>query len=151
MWGTADTYTYSVQLLDFEMYTVLVRESIMSGIFSLAGVMLIVFLISGSLLLASTVCISVLLVDFFLVALIPIWGLTFNNLIVLHLLASVALSALYTLFLANDFVMIEAPGHLPKHKQRMYKARLSISQTSSSVLHGIIISLLVLAILAKLG
>ena len=130
------------------MYSVLVKESIMSGLFALLGVLIIIFLISGSLTSAIVVCISVLLVDFFLVALIDIWGLTFNNIVVVHLLASIAISALYSLLVAMNYMMVEAPSHLPKHKQRMYRARLSISQTSSSVVHGIIASLITLSMVA---
>ena len=134
-------------MLDFEIYEVLVTESIYSAVFTLVGVLIVVLIVSGSVIAALLVLYCVLFVDLCLLALVPLWGLTFNNVVVVHMLASVALSALYSLFVTIDFILVEAPRHLTKSEQRKVKARLAVSQTSSSVLHGIVASLLALMIL----
>ena len=109
LWGVADTYCYSTQLLDFEMYIILVEETIYSAIYSLAGVIAVMLLITGSIRGTLLILFSALIVDLYLVALIPLWDLTFNNVIVVHLLASVALSVLYSLFIILDFMMARSP------------------------------------------
>ena len=107
---------------------------------------MVVFVITGSLMAALSVFLSVLIVDMCLLAMIPLLGLTFNNVIVVHMLASVALSVLYSLLVTMDYLLMDVPVHLTRRKQesRKYKARLAISRTSSSVLHGIIATLIAL-------
>ena len=87
-----------------------------------------------------------LLVDLFLIALIPLWNLTFNNIVVVHLVASLGLSVLYSVHISYTFLIVEAPGKLSTSKQRLLKARVALSRIGSSVLHGSISTLIAVII-----
>ena len=75
-----------------------------------------VLLITGYLFLATLVICSVLLVDLILVALLPLQDLTFNNIVVVHLVASLGLSVLYSVHITLSFMLVEAPRDMPKEK-----------------------------------
>ena len=79
------------------------------------AVFLVVLLITGSVFLAVLVIFSVLLVDLFLIAMVPLWDLTFNNITVVHLIASLGLSVLYSVHIALSFYLVDAPN-MPKPK-----------------------------------
>ena len=54
-----------------------------------------------------------MLVYVFLLASMSVWNLTFNNVIVVHLLASLGLSVLYSVHIALTFLLVEAPKVVP--------------------------------------
>ena len=121
---------------------VIVEETIISSACSIIAIFLVVLLITGYLFLATLVICSVLLVDLILVALLPLQDLTFNNIVVVHLVASLGLSVLYSVHITLSFMLVEAPRDMPKEKQRVWKARVGLSRIGSSVLHGSISTLL---------
>jgi len=108
-WGLERTYSWSDDMLIYEMFTVIVQEAVISCVSSVFAVFLVVLIITGSLWISGLVVSSVLLVDLFLVALIPLWGLTFNNILVVHLVAGLGLSVLYSLQIAHTFLLVQAP------------------------------------------
>ena len=92
-----------------EMFVVIVTETSLSSTFSLIAIFIVVLLITGSVRISGVTVMSVLLVDLFLIALIPLTDLTFNNLIVVHLIASLGLSVLYSAHISHTFLLVEAP------------------------------------------
>ena len=86
--GFDTTFSNSEDMLTYEQFVVIVRETIISSACSILAVFLVVLLITGSLFLGALVVFSVLLTDLFLVALVNLWGLTFNNIVVVHLVTS---------------------------------------------------------------
>ena len=96
--------------------------------------------------MAVLVIFSVLLVDLILIAILPLWDLSFNNIVVVHLVASLGLSVLYSVHISLSFHLVEAPRDMPKPKQRVWKARVGLSRIGSSVLHGSIATLLAVTI-----
>ena len=92
-----------------------------------------------------------MLVDLFLCATIAVWDLTFNNIIVVYLVASLGISVLYTTHISHSFFLIEAPSHLEVRKQRLYKARVALSRIGASVLHGGLATLLAVGIVGLLA
>ena len=139
-YGIEETYSYSDEMLTQEMFVVLVTETMLSSICSMAAVFLVVILITGSLPISCVVSLSVLLVYLGLSALIPLWDLTFNNVVVVHLVASLGLSVLYSAHIAYTYLLVEPPLELPQKRQRVWKAQVALSQMGSSMLHGIIAS-----------
>lgn len=95
---------------------VIVEETIISSACSIIAIFLVVLLITGYLFLATLVICSVLLVDLILVALLPLQDLTFNNIVVVHLVASLGLSVLYSVHITLSFMLVEAPRDMPKEK-----------------------------------
>ena len=111
-YGIPDTYTYSVDMLLYEQFVVLVSETVNSILCSLAAVLVVTFVITASFRLSTFAFISVTLIDLFIVALIPLVGLTFNNIVLIHLVISLGLTtvfsvniSLYYLRAVNDPVM----------------------------------------------
>ena len=135
-WGFDATYSYSTDMLTQEMFVVIVQETVISCVSSVVAVFLVTLIITGSLSLTAMVSFSILLVDLFVLALIPLWDLTFNNILVVHLIAGLGLSVLFSLHIAHTFLLVEPPAELPRKKQRIWKARVSLSRIGSSVLHG---------------
>jgi len=96
-WAIDKTYSWSEDMLNLEMFRVIVNEAVISCVSSFFAVFLVVLIITGSLWICSLVLACIILVDLFLVAIISIWNLTFNNILVIHLVAGVGLSVLYSL------------------------------------------------------
>ena len=132
-------------MLTYEMFAVLVRETMVTCFLSIFAVFLVVLIITGSLFISGLSVFSVFLVELFIIAIIPMSDLTFNNLSVVHLLASLGLSVLYSVHISHRYLLVEAPN-LPKPRQRVFKARVAMSRIGSSVLHGSISTLLALII-----
>lgn len=99
-----------------EMFVVLVGETMLSSLCSMFAVFLVVLMITGSLPISGVVSLSVLLVYLGLSALIPLWDLTFNNVVVVHLVASLGLSVLYSAHIAHTYLLMEPPLELPIRK-----------------------------------
>jgi len=137
-YGFEETYSYSDDMLVQEMFVVLVRETMLSSFCSIGAVFLVVLMITGSLPISGVVSLSVLLVYLGLSALIPLWDLTFNNVVVVHLVASLGLSVLYSAHIAHTYLLMEPPLELPIKKQRVWKAQVALSRMGSSMLHGIV-------------
>ena len=108
------TYSDSEDMLTYEQFVVIVQETVISSACSIVAIFLVVLLITGSFFLASLVIFSVLLVDLILIALLPLQNLTFNNVVVVHLVASLGLSVLYSLHITLSFLLVEAPRDMEK-------------------------------------
>ena len=146
MYGFEDTYSYSTDMLTQEMFVVIILETILSATFSLVAIFIVILLISGSFTTAILVSFSVCLVDLFLMALIPLWGMTFNNILVVHLVASLGLSVLYSAHIAHAYILALAPASFSKKKRRIWKARVALSRVGPSVMHGSLATLLAVII-----
>ena len=144
--GFDDTYSYSNEMLIDEMFVVIVQETALSSTFSLIAIFIVVLLITGSVRISGVTVISVLLVDLFLIALIPLTNLTFNNLIVVHLIASLGLSVLYSAHISHTFLLVEAPMEFDQRDERLWKTKVALSRMGSSVLHGSIATLIAVII-----
>lgn len=91
---------------------------------------------------------SVATVDLILIALIPLWDLTFNNIVLIHLVTSLGLSVLFSVKISIAFLRVEVPEleDLSKKEQRIWKTRLALGRIGTSVLHAIITILLAVSI-----
>mmetsp|Transcript_27061 Transcript_27061/g.33561 ORF Transcript_27061/g.33561 Transcript_27061/m.33561 type:complete len:138 (+) Transcript_27061:2387-2800(+) len=125
-------------MLVHEMFVSLVSETILSSLCSVGSVFLVVFLITGSAPIGFVVMLSVGLVYLGLSALISLWDLTFNNVVVVHLIASLGLSVLYSAHIAHTYLLVEPPLELPVSSQRVWKSQVALSRMGSSMLHGIV-------------
>ena len=113
---------------------------------SILAIFIVILIITGSLILSTMTIFSVLVLDLFLVALIPLWNLTFNNIVVVHMVASLGISVLYSVHISYTFLHTEPTIGLNAIQERRLKTRVALSQIGSSVLHGSITTLLTVAI-----
>ena len=90
----------------------------LTGALALAAVPIVVILLTASFLTAILVLISVFFVKLFIVGLIPLWSLTYNYFVLLHLLGSFTLSVFFTLFVFTDFILTDAPHYFSTKSQR---------------------------------
>lgn len=96
-----------------------------------------ILFITASISTTVIVGISVLLVDFYLLAVIFYWGLTFNSIVVVNIVIALGLSVDYSAHIAHTYQVVNAPKHLTKPMDiRKYKASKALSQMGSSVFHG---------------
>mmetsp|Transcript_11807 Transcript_11807/g.16050 ORF Transcript_11807/g.16050 Transcript_11807/m.16050 type:complete len:284 (-) Transcript_11807:1037-1888(-) len=109
--------------------------------------MAVVFLITASPRLGLIITGSLLLTVYFLLALIPLVGLQFNNVVVIYLITSIGLSVLYSAQISHTFLLVVVDSRLTPEKKRNVKARVSLARSSSSVLHSAIVTLLAISIL----
>jgi len=131
-----NTYSYSQEFLDYELYFVFMDETLLSCGLSIVAVFIVVVFITGSLPITCLVVLAILLVDLFLVAIIFYWDLTFNNVVVVNLVIAIGLAVDYSAHIAHSYLTTEAPKELDNSGKRKYKARKAISGMGSSVFHG---------------
>ena len=96
-------------MLNYETYKVLLKESILSIGLSLVAVAAVVFMITGSLPVTALVVLSVVLVDYFLIALIYFWDLTFNTIIIVNIVIAIGLAVDYSAHIAHTYLIIQPP------------------------------------------
>jgi len=136
-YGFEGTYSYSLEYLDFEQYVVFTEETTLSVGLSLVAVFFVILFVTGSLFVTILVGIAVLLVDYFLLALIYYWGLTFNSIVVINVVIALGLAVDYSAHIAHTYLTIEPPARCKtEQEKRAYKAKTAVSQMGSSVFHG---------------
>ena len=137
-----ETYSYSSDMMNHEIFVVIVKETIMLSICSIVSIMIVVIFMTGSIFVSLLTLFSIIQIEIFLVALMPLWGLTFNNVTLIHLVSSIGLSVLYSVDISMTYLLVEAPNHLSFDKQRIWKARVALSRASTSVFHASLATLL---------
>ena len=105
-YGLDGTYSYAQEMLNYETYKVLLKESILSIGLSLVAVAAVVFMITGSLPVTALVVFAVVLVDYFLIALIYYWDLTFNTIIIVNIVIAIGLAVDYSAHIAHTYLII---------------------------------------------
>ena len=73
---------------------------------SLVAVAAVVFMITGSLPVTALVVFAVVLVDYFLIALIYYWDLTFNTIIIVNIVIAIGLAVDYSAHIAHTYLII---------------------------------------------
>lgn len=97
----------------------------------------VILCITSSVAVTLLVLLAVVLVDFFLVAIVFFWGLNFNAVVVVNTVIAIGLSVDYSAHIAHTYLVVTPPKTMTKPAdRRMYKARTAISQMGSSVFHG---------------
>ena len=66
----------------------------------------VIIFITASVPITILVTFSVLLVDFFLVALLHYWNLTFNNIVVVQVVIAIGLSVDFSAHIAHTYLVI---------------------------------------------
>ncbi len=123
-------------MLDYELYVVFTEETLLSVGLSLVAVFFVVLFITGSLPVTFLVVLAVLLVDFFLVALIYYWDLTFNTVVVINIVIAIGLAVDYSAHISHTYLTVVPPSDLSNSEKRKFKARQALAQMGSSVFHG---------------
>ena len=132
-----NTFSFSQEMLDYELYFVFVDETLLSCGLSLVAVFIVVVIITGSIPITCLVVLAILLVDLFLIALIFYWDLTFNNVVVVNLVIAIGLAVDYSAHIAHSYLTTVPPKELELNSEkRKYKAQKAISGMGSSVFHG---------------
>ena len=148
-YGFADeSFAYSSDMLTMELYVMLARETAIILASSALVTFFVVFIITGEYRLGLIVTGSVILTNFFLVALIPFLGLTFNNIVVVYLITSIGLSVVYSTQISHTFLLVEIDNRIAVKKQNSIRARVALSRMVMSVLHSAVINLISVTILS---
>ena len=93
-------------MMIYEKYVVIVQESIISCASSLVAAYLITFLITASRRTSTFAFISVTMIDLFLLALIPLVDLTFNYIVLIHLIISLGLSMVFSVNISLYYLRV---------------------------------------------
>lgn len=107
--GVKGTFSYSQEYLDFEQYTVFQKETFNSLLLASVSVGIILLLVTMSFTLTLLLIGCMLLTVFFMTALIHIWGLTFNAMIVVNLMVAMGFAIEYSLHIAYTYPKLEPP------------------------------------------
>ena len=128
MYGFEGIYSYAQEFLDFEQYVVFTKETVTSTGLSILAVMGVVLIITANVPVTLLVALSVLLVDFFLVALIYYWSLTFNSIVVVNVVIAIGLAVDYSAHIAHNYLIVVPPASCKTDSQkRKYKAMKALS------------------------
>ena len=103
-----ETYAYSTDMLTMELFVVLISETAIILASCAALTILVVFLITGAPRLAAIIGFTTILTNYFLLGLIPLVGLTFNNVVSVYLITSIGLSVLYSVQVSHTFLLVQA-------------------------------------------
>lgn len=128
------------------MYVVIVKETTISSICSVVAVMIVVFLMTGSIFISLLTLLTIFQIDIFLIALMPLWELHFNNVTLIHLVSSLGLSVLFSVKISHNYLLVETPGELEFKQQRVLKARVALSKTSATLFHAVLATLIAILI-----
>ena len=134
-------------MLTMEMYVVLIKETVFILASSTSITLLVVSIITGSFRIGLIITISLLLMIYFLLALIPLVSLTFNNLVIAYFITSIAFSVLYSVQMAHTFNVVPVKYKLEPKKQRNVRARIAMSRMVVSVFHSAMITLIAILII----
>ena len=93
-------------MMIYEQYVVIIKETIISCASSLVAISLTTFLITGSRRTSIFAFISVTLIDLFLLALIPLVDLTFNYIVLIHLIISLGLSMVFSVNISLYYLRV---------------------------------------------
>ena len=135
-------------MLTDEMFVTLVQETAISSISSFVGITVVIIFITGSFFISFLTLLTVFFVDVILVAIMNMSDLTFNNITLVHLIASLGISVLYTVHISHTFLLVEPPKNLTRKRQRIFKTRVALSRIGSSVLHASIATLMAVLIVS---
>lgn len=111
-YGFDETYAYSSDMLIMEMFEVLIGETAIIMASSAAATAIVFFLITGGPRLGIIVTFSIVLTNYFLLALIPVVGLNFNNVVMTYLITSIGLSVLYSAQISHTFLLLPVDNRL---------------------------------------
>ena len=142
-------YSFDVSYLDIEQYFVFKDEMIESLGMSTVAIIFVVSFITVNIQVTFLVVCCVLLVDFFLVALLHYWSLTLNFIVMVNMIFAIGLAVDFSSHIAHTYLITKAPAvHARTPQQaRQYKATMAVSQMGSSVFHGGVSTFLAISVL----
>ena len=108
-YGPEGIYSYATEYLDFEQYVVFTYESVYSCALSIVAVIFVILFITASISVTVMVAMAVLLVDFFIVALVYYWNLNFNSIVVVQVVIAIGLAVDYSAHIAHTYLTVEPP------------------------------------------
>ena len=147
-YGVNGTFSYSAEYLDFEQYFIFTKEASVSITLSLIAVVLVILLITFNWKVTLMVLMCVILVDMFLVATIHYSELTFNSIVVVHVVVAVGFAVDYSAHIAHAYLIVDPPKHFKStNAKRAYKAKTALSRMGSSVFHGAFATFLAINVL----
>ena len=116
---------------------------------STLAIIAIVFFVTVNVQVTLLVVFAVLLVNFFLLALLHFWSLTLNFMVMVNMIFAIGLAVDFSSHIAHTY-LITKPTTRQKTlaEAREYKARSAVSQMGSSVFHGGVSTFLAISVLA---
>ena len=149
--GIRDTFTSSTDMMVYEKFVVLIQETIISCTSSLVALFLVTFSITASRRTSIFAFLSVALIDLFLLALIPLVDLTFNYIVLIHLIISLGISMVFSVNISTYYLRVTTSPGLSKSEQRRWKVRVALGHISTSMLHSSMATLLAVGLVGLLG
>lgn len=104
-YGPATTIPFHREFVEIEQYRVFEKELTFSFCLSLLAVACVVTFITMNLHLSLMILLSIVLVDYFLIALIYFWGLTINMFTGLCMILSLGIAVDYSTHIAHTFLL----------------------------------------------
>lgn len=105
-----ETVSYFKRFMEIEKYFVFMDELITGLVYSMIAVFFVVLFVTVNLRLTFLVLVSVVLVDYYLVALLYFWGLTLNMFTGAHMIFAVGMAVDYSTHIAHAYLLAEPPA-----------------------------------------
>ena len=116
---------------------------------STVAIIAIVFFVTVNVQVTLLVVFAVLLVNFFLLALLHFWQLTLNFMVMVNMIFAIGLAVDFSSHIAHTYLITKPTARQKTLAEaREYKARSAVSQMGSSVFHGGVSTFLAISVLA---
>ena len=107
--GTYLTYSDYSRYNEIEQYTIFLHEQFKGIGLSLCAVLVVVGFITMNIRVTCMVIFSVILVDFYLIALMYYWDLTLNSFTGVNMIFALGLAVDYSSHIAHNFLLTKPP------------------------------------------
>ena len=103
----------------------------MSSVSSYTAIFLATLLVTGNFIISFLVLLSVTIVGLTLIAILPLWDLTFNSITLIHMIISLGLSVLFSVKVSIAYMKVRVPEldfKFDEKDRRIMKVRLALGQ-----------------------
>jgi len=138
-YGPPGTFSYSIEYLDFEQYVVFEKETIISLLLAGISTAFVLLVVTFSWRASLILIINITLVLVYVSATIHYWDLTFNSIVVVNIMVTMAFAQDFSVHIVNTYLVTVPPKgkqFRTEESKRVYKTKTALSRMGSGLIHG---------------
>lgn len=137
--GPPGTFSYSIEYLDFEQYVVFKDETTVSLLLAAISTALVLLVVTFSWKVTLILIINIALVLVYVSASIHYFDLTFNSIVVVNIMVTIAFAQDFSVHIVNTYLVTIPPKgkqFRTEESKRAYKTKTALSRMGSGLIHG---------------
>lgn len=138
-YGPPGTFSYSIEYLDFEQYVVFKDETTSSLLLAAVSTVIVLLIVTFSLKVTLMLIINITLVLVYVAATIHYWDLTFNAIVVVNIMVTIAFAQDFSVHIVNTYLVAVPPkGKMYRtfEQKRVFKTMTALHRMGSGLIHG---------------